>query len=357
MLSVDRVGLPASAARPTGSYFGKCLSAFAVFRCATKNQIGNARPFRLHWGMEEKPTLINFARAFRDHWFAAMSGAVSVPFSIATAVVADNYAKTIFAVLTFFSAFFACYRIWRAERIKVREIQEKLEAIDPLLLERKAIVDRAFLGFGSQEIEWLDRFNIAGRPSGCPDEVWSALELSGLVDRDFTGPKGIKEELRSAVAEALAERKTLITALEIVVSPSSKYREIKTDPHGATEHLFIGVRNSHPTKRITNCRVSTRLPENVSVYSYLLKDGFALEANDEKLIGVAYFRKFAQETQVPDVIRISTPPSGTFAQQPTLPIEASIISFEASATEAQSRKIICSIRLDERRRLQMDLLK
>ena len=236
--------------------------------------------------------------------------------------------------------------------------QEKSIQSDPTKIERKNFVSRAFLGFGEAEIEWLDRMNISGRPHGCPDAIWMTLERSGLVERDFTGPRGIKEELRSAVANALSEWKTLQNALEIIIEPSSKYRRTQQYPNGTvTETLSVGLRNSHPTRRITNCKISIRLPESVPAYAHcwLLKDGISLEGGEERIVDVFFFHEFKQKTpERLDHIRICVPPTGTFAQPPELPIEPNIVSLEAESTETDLRDIRCRIWLDESRHLQFE---
>jgi hypothetical protein len=76
--------------------------------------------------MAQSASLWAFARAFRKHLFAAMSGGFSVPFT-ALAVFADNkYAQGIFGCLAFSAAWFAAYRIWKSEREKVVELENKL---------------------------------------------------------------------------------------------------------------------------------------------------------------------------------------------------------------------------------------
>jgi hypothetical protein len=82
--------------------------------------------------MDEKPSLRSFAQAFREHWFAAMSGGFSVPFT-ALAVFFDNkYAKGIFAALAFLGAWFAAYSVWRVERQKNVDLQTMtLEIFQP----------------------------------------------------------------------------------------------------------------------------------------------------------------------------------------------------------------------------------
>jgi hypothetical protein len=248
--------------------------------------------------------------------------------------------------------------IYYAEKERADGLQRSLNEsqIDPLELKRQELVDREFLGFGPLEIEWLQRMLVTGRPIGMPDAVATTLERSGLLERGFVGVTGIKEELKAAVEHALAERASLEQALEIVVSSSSKYRETRSNPNSTTETIFVGVRNSHPTRRITNCRISMRLPENVSVYAYLLLNGFTLDAQQEQLVPVAYFHEFREKTQVPDRIRIPMQSHAGFTMGGAfeLPIKPSCISFEAESTETHPRQINCKIWLDHRRKLQLE---
>jgi hypothetical protein len=59
-----------------------------------------------------------FILAFREQWFAAMSGGVSVPFAALAALLDDKWAKIIFGVLAFTAVWFAAYRIWKVEHEK-----------------------------------------------------------------------------------------------------------------------------------------------------------------------------------------------------------------------------------------------
>jgi hypothetical protein len=46
---------------------------------------------------------------------------------------------------------------------------------------------------------------VIGRPNQTQDAAWTPLERAGLVERDFVGPKGIKEELRMALERKLKD--------------------------------------------------------------------------------------------------------------------------------------------------------
>lgn len=76
--------------------------------------------------MDKPPSIWSFTLSFRKHLFAAMSGGFSIPFVAVAAWVDNIYAKVIFVALAFASAWFAAYMIWKGERGRVVELEEKL---------------------------------------------------------------------------------------------------------------------------------------------------------------------------------------------------------------------------------------
>jgi hypothetical protein len=58
---------------------------------------------------------LNFLRAFRHHWFAAMSGGFSVPFAALAALLENWPARVGFAGLAVASALYTAFRIWCAD--------------------------------------------------------------------------------------------------------------------------------------------------------------------------------------------------------------------------------------------------
>jgi hypothetical protein len=68
----------------------------------------------------------SFAAAFREHWFAAMSGGASVPFAVLAAYLDNASAKTLFVLAAATCSGFAAYRVWKPEREKVIELEERL---------------------------------------------------------------------------------------------------------------------------------------------------------------------------------------------------------------------------------------
>lgn len=71
-----------------------------------------------------------FTKAFREHWWAAMSGGFSIPFAAASAyfgaVNQNRWAAVAFAALAFGAVWFAAYIIWRTEYERVLELRVKI---------------------------------------------------------------------------------------------------------------------------------------------------------------------------------------------------------------------------------------
>jgi hypothetical protein len=182
------------------------------------------------------PSTVEFIRAFRKHWLAAMSGSFSVPFTAAAFFVDGSYGKLLFALLAVSAMWFAAYTVWHAERQKLivaerreeqaqdelrdkrealalqkeqNEIQRaQLRAIESDTLPTPAVqayVDKAIDSLSSAALEALRMMSDLGRPQNVNSEIWSELQRAELVERDFTGPKGIKPELQAAVRIRLRE--------------------------------------------------------------------------------------------------------------------------------------------------------
>jgi hypothetical protein len=73
--------------------------------------------------MVDRSPLWSFVGVLRQHWFAAMSGGFSVPFTGAMVYFDSKYTQSIFAFLALASLYFAAYRIWKSEHDKVAALQ------------------------------------------------------------------------------------------------------------------------------------------------------------------------------------------------------------------------------------------
>ena len=88
---------------------------------------------------------------------------------------------------------------------------ERLEAAleDDLSQERRRLVNDAFARLTTEDIQWLHKMSVGGRPIGMPGNVSNSIGNAGLLEYDFTGVTGIRAELKPFVDEKLKDFPTL----------------------------------------------------------------------------------------------------------------------------------------------------
>ena len=95
--------------------------------------------------------------------------------------------------------------VWRLTRRK-----PKLNGDDQQLLRaRRQFVILSFAKLTNEEMQWLSSMLVTGRPVQMPDDIGMRLGDTGLIERDFTGLKGIKEELKPFVSQCFRSRQYL----------------------------------------------------------------------------------------------------------------------------------------------------
>jgi hypothetical protein len=75
----------------------------------------------------ETPSVRTFVKAFRRHWFAAMSGGFSVPFAFGAALAPNEAVKYVLLALAFLGAWYAAYTVWRSERLRLINLQRSTD--------------------------------------------------------------------------------------------------------------------------------------------------------------------------------------------------------------------------------------
>jgi hypothetical protein len=137
--------------------------------------------------MAENLSLWTFAQAFRQHVLAAMSGSFSVPFTAAAVFSDSKYGQSIFGLLAFCSAWFAAFTIWKAERQKVIELEEKQSPS-----KKQAAVDEL-----SHELEWAVH-NLYNR-SPLPEDggYWRTASIAALTTEIDAWDKRIADKLKN----------------------------------------------------------------------------------------------------------------------------------------------------------------
>jgi hypothetical protein len=101
-------------------------------------------------------------------------------------------------------------RLFNTPAVLFHQQTERVNALEGAGLDdiaegRREFVDQAFQNLDAAAIAGLRAMLISGRPGALPNSVWQSLTAADLVERDFIGPRGIREELREAVAAKLAQ--------------------------------------------------------------------------------------------------------------------------------------------------------
>jgi hypothetical protein len=94
-------------------------------------------------------TVKNFLKLFTSRWSKAMSGPLSVPFTIAAFAVNNIYGKVLCALLAIVCAVFSSYWIWKREREAVLGAQMR---IDDLLTPKIRIEHNATKDIGPSQV-------------------------------------------------------------------------------------------------------------------------------------------------------------------------------------------------------------
>lgn len=79
--------------------------------------------------MAERPSLWNFTRAIWSHWGELMSGALSVPLTLAAFIIPNHTLAIATTLLGIFCGIMAAYLVWKVERNRVIEL-EKIDRQD-----------------------------------------------------------------------------------------------------------------------------------------------------------------------------------------------------------------------------------
>jgi len=107
------------------------------------------------------------------------------------------------------------------------KVENFLNRPDKAAGERLQIARRIVPTLTTNQIALLRALLISGRPFSYDDRDWQALERTGLVDRDFTGPKGVKDEFKDILPKVLDE---------------DQERRRKESLDQLSEHLQYGIR-------------------------------------------------------------------------------------------------------------------
>ncbi len=80
-----------------------------------------------------------------------------------------------------------------------------IEGDDPLSVEQRGYVRTEFAKLRPAEIDALRQMIVSGHAQGISDESWKRLKSIGFVESNYSGPLGVKMELREYLHELLTE--------------------------------------------------------------------------------------------------------------------------------------------------------
>jgi hypothetical protein len=278
------------------------------------------RQNRVEFGMPPKASPWSFVLAFRRHWFAAMGGGFSVPFTALAVFSNSKYAQGIFASLAFSATWFAAYRVWTVEREKVIDLEAKLGPIK------------------IREIEAQEAH---------------AMELrrhAEALERQYTPPviENMIEAMRQKGRVALGLERDP-NALKILVENTPEFEQVQPRGDYVIRTVIACVENKDTSHFISNCKFSITF----NTVDYLLVDSFTLNPTERRFIPIATHH----ETEVDKFIHVAIPRMGGFfaeAYQLRLPLSGALITLKATGAEARPAQQVCRIFVDESGKLKME---
>jgi hypothetical protein len=103
------------------------------------------------------PSFWNFLASFRRRWFAAMSGGLSVPFTLGAVYASGKWEKAGYAFLALLCGVYASFLVWKDERIKHNTTRAELARIGELPSERHKALCAVQLSLA--ELAWKYRID------------------------------------------------------------------------------------------------------------------------------------------------------------------------------------------------------
>ena len=80
-----------------------------------------------------------------------------------------------------------------------------IEGVDPVSVEQRGYVRTEFAKLRPAEIRALRQIIVSGHAQGISDQSWNRLKAIGFVESNYSGPLGVKMELREYLHELLTE--------------------------------------------------------------------------------------------------------------------------------------------------------
>jgi hypothetical protein len=264
-------------------------------------------------------TLRAFGSAMWSHWFTAMSGPLSVPVAAAALWVANDTAKVLLGLTAFSCIWAAAYAVWKAEREKVVDLENKS---GPLR---------------EREIEAQEAHTEALRQQ-------TAAPEAQLREND-----PLMKQLRSWAA--------VPKVLELSVGTDHEYYDIpKYSLHGFTKRYKLKLQNKHSHKTISSGRVQIMELEPQCGYRgpWLIAEHILLAAGDHIYLPLASYgevRESGKGNVADDAFQIET----LNEHRPLLGIETEhYATVRATAADVPFCEIRCKLWVDAAGRFQIE---
>ncbi len=180
---------------------------------------------------------------------------------------------------------------WRLSKRRIASVDvertlvtDQPQSITPnFAVERRQIAETEIATLTADEQAALRQMLIIGRPKNLSDQIWQSLEMkTSFVERDTTGPKGIKNEFRSVLEDILNKKNetTIISALQMTVGESGPYFKTEGSVFGIRRTSNLKLENVDRSKSLSDCSIHIMevVPPTDNEGPWLLKDGITLAA-------------------------------------------------------------------------------
>lgn len=263
---------------------------------------------------------LGFLLAFRQHWFAAMSGGFSVPFTAAAIYLQNKYAQGIFGALAFSAAWFAAYRVWKVEHEKVANLEAQLGATK------------------LREIEAQETHTAELR------------RHTDALERQYRPPalENMIESMRVKENDALSSTCDP-NALKIVHANSPEFEKVQARQDYVIRTVIVHVQNTDQSHFISNCKFHV----GFNSADYLFEDNFTLQPTEKRIVEIATHHEMEHDKWIHLHVRV---PGGFLVNRGAFRIALSgaLLTFKATSAETRPAQLICRIFVDPAGRLRME---
>lgn len=281
---------------------------------------------------------------------------VAVPIAISVAVMAmAEGLQSVAVVLMFGMAAFVLVLLHYLSLLYER-IREKYFG-DAFAAERRQIAKSEIATLTADEQAALRQMLVVGRPKDLSDQIWRSLEnKTSFVERDFTGPKGIKNEFRSVLEDILNKKNgtTIISSLRMTIGESGPYFGTEGSVYSIRRTFNLKLENTDRSKSLSDCSIHIRevVPPTDYQGPWLLQDGIVLAAGAHTFIPLVTYGEAREPDKYPSGDTFMT--MGTANGHPCLDVgEEYTVALRVTAQNTAFCDFECRIWVDENGRLRI----